>query len=449
MIGTSRRTGVAALLFGLFLAALSGCHSMGSGPNYAVPGSTAGAAASHAGAVAHDTSNQTIQRTAFFQDAGSDQYRKAPSMHGQPMPSHGMPSHGMPGHGMPGHGTPGHTMHGHNMPVHPGVPGLPGAPIPGPGPCPTELARVSLPPYTIAPPDIITIDAVRLIPRPPYRVEPLEVLLINVTETLPNQKIEGPYVVSPEGTINLGFNYGTVRVGGMTLDQIQNAIRSHLSNILRNAQVTVALAQFRGLQQISGQHLVRPDGTISLGTYGSVWVGGMSLGQAKCVIEKHLSEYLLNPQVGIDVFSYNSKVFYVILDGAGFGQQVFRLPITGNETVLDAIGQVQGLAPVSSKHRIWLARPSPVHHGCNQILPVDWNAITMAGSTATNYQIFPGDRIYVSGDRLIALDNYLAKIFAPIERVLGITLLGANTYQTFQNINRGGGVGTGTTVFIP
>jgi polysaccharide export outer membrane protein len=161
------------------------------------------------------------------------------------------------------------------------------------------------------------------------------------------------------------------------------------------------------------------------------------------VIEKHLSEYFLNPQVSIDVFSYNSRIYYVIVDGAGYGQQVFRIPHTGNETVLDAIGQVQGLAPMSSTKRITLSRPSPVHLGCNQILPVDWRAITEGGSTATNYQVFPGDRIYVGPDPLVKLDNWLGKIIAPIERILGVTLLGAETAQTLQgnnNFNNGNGV---------
>jgi polysaccharide export outer membrane protein len=291
------------------------------------------------------------------------------------------------------------------------------------GPCPTELDRISHPPYKVAPPDILFIDLIRMVPRPPYRIEPLEILMITVSDTLPNQPITGPFVVSPEGTINLGYGYGTVYVAGMTIDQIQNAIRTHLGRTLRSPQVTVALAQFRGFQQVRGEHLVRADGTISLGSYGSVYVAGLSLGQAKCVIEKHLSEYFANPQISIDVFAYNSRVYYVIVDGAGFGQQVFRLPITGNETVLDAIGAVQGLAPVSSKHRITLARPSPVHMGCNQILPVDWRAITEGGSTATNYQIFPGDRIFVGPDRLILVDSWVSKILAPFERVVGFGLL--------------------------
>ena len=315
------------------------------------------------------------------------------------------------------------------------------------GPCPTELDRVSLPPYKVAPPDILLIDLVRMVPRPPYHVEPLETIVVNVGNTLPGEPITGPFVISPEGTINLGFRYGTVNVSGMTIDQIQNAIRAHLTpRILANAQVTVALGQFRGFQNIRGEHLVRPDGTISLGVYGSVYVAGLSLGQAKCVIEKHLSEYFLNPQISIDVFAYNSRTIYVIVDGGGLGQQVFRLPSTGNETVLDAISQVQGLAPVSSKKRIWVARPSPVQLGCNQVLPVDWRAITEGGSTATNYQLFPGDRVYVAANPLIAFDNMLSIVLAPVERLLGVTFLGAETISAVRGVGSSGG---GTTAVIP
>jgi polysaccharide biosynthesis/export protein len=316
--------------------------------------------------------------------------------------------------------------------------------VSGSGPVPTELNRVSLPPYTIAPPDILFIDTLRLVPRPPYRLEPLETLLIKVTDTLPGQPIEAPYTVSPEGTVNLGFSYGTVQVAGLSLDQAQAAIRAHLCNICRNPQVVTALAQFRGIQQTRGEHLVRPDGTVSLGTYGCVYVAGLTVSQAKCEIEKHLSKYFLNPQVAVDVFAYNSKVYYVVFDGGGYGMQVLPFPITGNETVLDAIARVSGLAPVSSVHRIWVARPSPVGHCCDQVLPVDWLAIVKGGSTTSNYQLFPGDRVYVDADCLIKVDNWVAKIFAPVERLLGVTLLGTTTVQTIRDFNN-----NHAAVFVP
>jgi polysaccharide export outer membrane protein len=313
----------------------------------------------------------------------------------------------------------------------------------GPGPIPTEEQKVSLPPYVVAPPDVLYIDAARLVPKPPYQVEPLEILLIQVTETLPQQPINGPFVVTPEGNISLGYGYGSVRVQGLTIDQIQAAIRSHLSNILRNPQVSVSLAQFRGMQQTKGEHLVRPDGTISLGTYGSIYVAGMTLGQVKCAIEKHLSQFVVNPQVAVDVYAYNSQWYYVVFDGGGYGQQVYRLPITGNETVLDAISNLQGLPPQASQWRIWIARPAPCGHPCDQILMVDWQAVVKGGSTCTNYQVFPNDRIYVDADCFVKADLWLAKVLAPVERVLGVTLLGASTYWTIRanqlNNNNNGG----------
>src|SRR5262249_2867843 len=139
-------------------------------------------------------------------------------------------------------------------------------------PLPTELAKTSLPPYVIEPPDILLLDAVRLIPRPPYIIQPLDILTLQVTETFPNQPIVGFYPVGPDGTIALGFTYGSVRVAGLTLEQAQRAVREYLGQRLKSPQVALGLASFRGLQYVRGEHLVRPDGTISLGTYGCVYV---------------------------------------------------------------------------------------------------------------------------------------------------------------------------------
>src|SRR5579872_2365444 len=51
----------------------------------------------------------------------------------------------------------------------------PDGPMPGPeGGCPavpTEMQKLSHPPYMIEPPDILFIDTIRMIPRPPYVVQ--------------------------------------------------------------------------------------------------------------------------------------------------------------------------------------------------------------------------------------------------------------------------------------
>jgi protein involved in polysaccharide export with SLBB domain len=153
-------------------------------------------------------------------------------------------------------------------------------------------------------------------------------------------------------------------------------------------------------------------------------------------IEQKLSEYLDQPKVSVDVLIYNSKFFYVITEGAGFGDGVLRIPITGNETVLDAISQLGGLQQSSSK-RIWISRPAPKDSGCDQILPVDWQGITKGAATGTNYQLLPGDRIFVAEDRMLALSSFVNKVINPVERVFGFSLLGAQTIQFMQRFPKG------------
>jgi polysaccharide export outer membrane protein len=307
---------------------------------------------------------------------------------------------------------------------------------------PHELQMMSLPPYVIEPPDILLIDVLRTLPKPPYRIDAGDVLMIQASPALPGAPLGGLVSVEPEGTINLGVDYGVVRVAGLTLDEAKEAIRKQLAEVVKNPQVSVALAQSRAMQQIRGMHLIRPDGTVGLGLYGSVYVAGMTLNQAKQAIEEQLAKSLSRPEISIDVFSYNSKWYYVIFDGAGYGQQVIRLPITGKETVLDAISYIYGLTPVSSKHHIWVARPNSID-SCGdkdnaQILPVDWLSIVRCGATETNYQLLPNDRIYVQANSLITLNNALSMIFAPMERIFGATLLGTSTVQQIRFFNRGG-----------
>jgi protein involved in polysaccharide export with SLBB domain len=230
--------------------------------------------------------------------------------------------------------------------------------------------------------------------------------------------------------LDLGPSYGKVMVGGQSLEEAQDSVFRHLKRVLRDPQVSLTLAQAAGQQQIAGEHLVGPDGTINLGTYGTVYITGMTLAEAKTAIETHLSDYLDAPLVSVDVFSYNSKVYYVITEGAGFGDNVVRLPVTGNETVLDAISQINGLSRLSSKD-IWIARPAPSGVGCDQILPVDIEAIMKGASTATNYQVLPGDRVFIAQDQWIAFDSIVGKLTAPFERIFGFALLGSSTVQQF------------------
>jgi protein involved in polysaccharide export with SLBB domain len=183
---------------------------------------------------------------------------------------------------------------------------------------------------------------------------------------------------------------------------------------------------------------VNADGTVSLGMYGSVSVVGLTLDQARAVLTRHLSRYFQDPDVSVDVLAYNSKVYYVITQGAGLGDGVQTFPVMGNETVLDAVAQVQGLEPRSSK-RIWIARPTP--DPCKSLLlPVNWEEITAQANPATNYQLLPGDRLFVSEDKWVAFDTNLAKMLAPLRQIMDFAIYGTGVATRFSGrVLQGGG----------
>jgi polysaccharide biosynthesis/export protein len=319
---------------------------------------------------------------------------------------------------------------------------------------PRELQKAVIPAYRVEPPDVLLIEVAHNVRSPSDVIKTGDDLTIRAdlpaeaTGAAPNPNlsnsaltgltdyhlINGFYRVQPDGTVDLGPLYGSVRVGGMSVDQGRAEIAKHLRTASGIAEVkaSISYSDTSGRQVIAGEHLVRPDGQISLGIYGSVRVAGMTLDQVKDAVTAQLNQYLNEPDVRVDVLGYNSKVFYVVTDGGGNGERVDRIPFTGNETVLDAVAQIQGLSDISSK-RVWVARPSPPGCAGSQVMMVDWRGITQDGVTTTNYQVLPGDRIYIKADDLIALDNMLVKITTPIERVLGAVLLGAGTYNRVLN----------------
>jgi polysaccharide export outer membrane protein len=306
------------------------------------------------------------------------------------------------------------------------------------GGIPRELSKVVLPRYKIEPPDILVVEAIHIVPRAPYRLRPFDVIDLQVTGTLPEEPVAGAYTVQPEGVIRLGFSYGSVSIADMTVDEAKEAIEQHLRRFLKEPVASVGLSQISAVQQIAGEHLVGPDGTVTLGSYGSVPVVGMTLGEAKAAIESYLTRFLEDPEVSVDVYAYNSKVYYVIAEGAGLGDRVYRFPITGNETVLDAISQIQGLDFISST-RMWIARPSP-NPAQFQILPVDWKSVTAQAATGSNYQLLPGDRLFIAQDPNVALDTVVGKVLSPWERVMGFVTLGVGTVTRLSGpVLKGGG----------
>src|SRR3954469_22420403 len=66
---------------------------------------------------------------------------------------------------------------------------------------------------------------------PDYVVEPPDLVLVEVLEALPGRPISGERLVRPDGKISLGF-YGDVYVAGLTIPEIKEKIIFHLRKFL-------------------------------------------------------------------------------------------------------------------------------------------------------------------------------------------------------------------------
>lgn len=250
--------------------------------------------------------------------------------------------------------------------------------------------------------------------------------------------IDGEFSIEIDGTIDFGQVYGRATLDGLTILEAREALTEFFKGKIDDPSVSLNLIQSSTLQQVIGEHMVGPDGYVSLGIYGSVKVVGMTQEEASAAIESTLSSALDEPKVATSILSYNSKLFYIITQGAGIGDAVYRFPVTGNDTVLDAISLIQGV-PQGSSNEMWIARPSENEHHF-QILPVEWEQLTSLAATDTNYQLLPGDRLYIRRDPFISFDNKLAKFINPFERILGFSILGAETATRLSGkVLQGGG----------
>jgi protein involved in polysaccharide export with SLBB domain len=158
--------------------------------------------------------------------------------------------------------------------------------------------------------------------------------------------------------------------------------------------VLVQPAEVDSPVRLPGDQAVMPDGTISLGRYGPLGVAGLTLPQIEGEVRSRIEAQAPGKEIGaitVRVVSRTSKVFYVLGEVNAPG----AFPLNGRETALDGLVAAGGLTDRASRRKIILSRPSRPG-GCRVVLPVCYNEIVQLGDTSTNYQLAPGDQIYVA-----------------------------------------------------
>ena len=145
--------------------------------------------------------------------------------------------------------------------------------------------------------------------------------------------------------------------------------------------------------RLPADQTVMPDGTIDLGEYGRVVVAGLTVEQIEILVHSAVQQVEKNQKVkpiNVRLNVAESAVYYVLGEVNAPG----AYPLIGRETVLDAILTAGGLSDRASEEKVILSRPTPPP-SCRIVLPVCYNRIVQLGDTTTNYQIRPGDRVFV------------------------------------------------------
>ncbi len=143
--------------------------------------------------------------------------------------------------------------------------------------------------------------------------------------------------------------------------------------------------------RIPADQKVLTDGTIDLGKYGRVVLAGMTIENAESFIEQTIKD------TGEEATAINVRLldpihrYYVLGEVNSPGSY----PLEGHESVLDGILAAGGLTSAAAPCKILLARPTSPE-SCRVTLQVCYREITQMGDTTTNYQLKPGDRIFVA-----------------------------------------------------
>jgi protein involved in polysaccharide export with SLBB domain len=350
----------------------------------------------------------------------------------------------------------------------------------------------------------------------PVVVEPPDLLIVEVLEALPGRPISGERLVRPDGTISLGF-YGDVSVKGLTLPQIKVAVIKQLRRFLTDellglefteevevaAEVDVPRPERPPIPPLplnanpfnpdEGAKPVRktsrptspaprvrqanfaarrvpvrpvalgetdqdpaagvespkapPQINIPAGASGRITitidVGGppqlvvpqMPVGVVPAMPPANVavgeSWKIASPdasdRVFIDVTGYNSRHYYIQGDVPIVG----RMPFTGSETVLDALQFAGGLQATADPKHISLIRPQRNGKPA-KVYKVDLEAIQSRGEVATNYQIFPGDRLLVGRNDVVTKTIEIDRLYAPIQTMNAMMLYQAFTFRALQ-----------------
>lgn len=160
-------------------------------------------------------------------------------------------------------------------------------------------------------------------------------------------------------------------------------------------ELLIELDDIQSSLRIPADQQVLADGSVDLAAHGRVKVASLTLEEAEQRIRLALASNDSPPTINVRLIQSVQR-YYVIGEVNSPG----AYPLAGHETVLDGIVAAGGLTQRASACDLLLARPTDPC-SCRVTLPVCYRAITQLGDVTTNYQLKPGDRIFVGRQTML------------------------------------------------
>lgn len=108
-------------------------------------------------------------------------------------------------------------------------------------------------------------------------------------------------------------------------------------------------------QQDLGRKLrVTQNGVVSLPLIGTVKLGGLTVDQASALLAEKYKEFIINPQVTIFIAEYAQRKIYVMGEVKNPGS--FDLPVEARLTVIEAVTLAGGFTPIAAPDRTKVVR---------------------------------------------------------------------------------------------
>ena len=174
-----------------------------------------------------------------------------------------------------------------------------------------------------------------------------------------------------------------------------------------------------------GMHLfvIQDDGLLPLPLVGLIQASGKTLPELLSVLNYAYSQYIRAPNISVTVSKYRSQKIYVLgqvnIPGA--------YPFDGKISVLDAIGQAQGLSERADLLGSYVIRGK-------ELLPVDLYALLRKGDLRNNISLADRDLIHIadSSDRKVYV---LGEVRRP-----GVFPMGSEPLRLIDAISMAGGL---------